>query len=570
MVFSGPLQPPLLGAALASAELHLTDELVCLQKSLEERVSYCNRRMKDAQLPLLVDNETPIVFVRLGLPRVANEVAQRLAEDGFYVNVSMYPSVPMKRAGLRLGITATHTFAEIDRVIESLSRHVPAVLAEEGLSRAELDDLFAQSLVSYAHTDSASAKGYVAQLLREANTRTAGAAPQAWSRSGLDCDPAALSVEHLRSIVDVNQSEWDAALGTAACCSWEAMLAAERIFKDQSRKEHNWDFHYVIVRDRQGVPICVTFFTVLLQKDDSLMRDTVSRAVELRRREDPYFLTSKAVVMGSGLSEGNHLYLRREGPWRAALHWVLQTASKICDAAGADVLVLRDLPGDDPEMDEFLLLQGLVKIPNLDSHRLHLTWGNTEEFVRGLGRKAKQQLRNVVSLAPSYDVRICGSSDTDDPAMLTPDERTQLHGLYQNVARKKFRFNTFELPQNLLAGLLESPAWEIGILRLDGRSVAFWAAHKHGAHYAPLFCGLDYEYVAKYGAYRQMIYQFALRAKSLGMEIVHLGMDAEIEKRRFGAVAHKTCMYGQARADFNAALLREIVAEVGVQDAQRA
>ena len=574
MVFSGPLQPPLLGAALASARLHLTEEIVTLQETLRERISYCNRRMKEAQLPLLVDNETPVVFVRLGLPRIANEVAQRLARDGLYVNVSMYPAVPMKRGGLRLGITTTHSEEDIDRVVESLSRHVPLALEEEGLSCAELDELFAKSVVSYSPSDRASAKGYIASLAKEATKRTRGAAPRNWAAAGLDCDPSMLCVEHARTITDVDEAEWNAALGSIGCVSWDAMRAAEQIFDDQPRKEHNWEFHYVIVRDADRRPVCMTCFTVLLQKDDALMRDGVSRAVELKRLEDPYFLTSKAVVMGSGLSEGNHLYIDRTGPWRAAMHWVLQTASKICDEADADLLVLRDLSGDDPEMDEFLLLQGLVKVPNLDSHLVELRWNDSDELLRSLTKKRRQQLRPVLAMEPSYSVEIHDGGDRSGER-LGGDDLAYLHGLYRAVARKKLRFNTFELPENLLEGLLRSPAWEIGILRLDaaaggpadGRPVAFWAAHKHGTDYAPLFCGLDYEYVAEHGAYRQMIYRFLLRAKSLGMRVVHLGMDAELEKRRFGAVAHKTCLYAQTRTDFNGALLREVVAEVGIAPA---
>ena len=80
LLFSGPLQPPMLGAALASARLHLTGELVALQDRLRERVLYTNHTMRAAGLPLLVDNDVPIRFIRLGLPRVANEVAERAAE----------------------------------------------------------------------------------------------------------------------------------------------------------------------------------------------------------------------------------------------------------------------------------------------------------------------------------------------------------------------------------------------------------------------------------------------------------------------------------------------------------
>ena len=36
-----------------------------------------------------------------------------------------------------------------------------------------------------------------------------------------------------------------------------------------------------------------------------------------RRKPDPYFLSSQSLLLGTLLSEGNHLYLDRSGPWRA-------------------------------------------------------------------------------------------------------------------------------------------------------------------------------------------------------------------------------------------------------------
>jgi hypothetical protein len=53
-------------------------------------------------------------------------------------------------------------------------------------------------------------------------------------------------------------------------------------------------------------------------------------------------------------------------------------------------------------------------------------------------------------------------------------------------------------------------------------------------------------------------------AVSRGAKVVDLGMDAEFEKKRFGAVASPTCVYVRASDHYNGEVLREIVAEVGV------
>jgi|GEM_PF-64840 len=571
MVFSGPLQPPLLGAALGSARLHLTDELVQLQAVLQERVRYCNKLLKDAEMPLLVDNDAPIRFIRLGLPRVASEVASRLAKDGYYANVSMFPSVPMKRGGLRLGITATHSKQDIEGLVAALSRRVPEVLKEEGMTREDLDALFSNSVV---RTNGVQRKpaSYVNMLLHDAAGRTTGAAPADWARTGLDCDPQTLTVQHMRTIRDVPRDVWDAALGSAGCCSWEAMAAEERIFRNQERPEHNWEFHYVLVRDPQGTLVCATFFTTGLQKDDFLMRAEVSKAVEQRRLTEPYFLTSRSVTMGSGLSEGNHLYVNRSGPWRAALQRAMEVGSKVYEETHADILVMRDLPGDDPEMDEHVRSLGLIKVPNMESHILDIGWREPQGLLASIeNRKKRAQVREIMGNSQSYSVQVYGAG-LGNAHLLPPEHVDQLHALYQNVARTKLRFNAFELPRNMLHQLLESPAWEFGVLHLkdesgrlvEDRAVAFWGAHRHAEHYAMLFCGLDYRYVKLHGAYRQCTYQAILRAAQVGARTMHMGMDAEVEKKRFGARAHSTCLYVQAREDYNAAILQQIVAEVGI------
>jgi 7-keto-8-aminopelargonate synthetase-like enzyme/predicted N-acyltransferase len=555
MVFSGPVQPPMLGAAIASADVHLSPEISELQAALGERTTLANRRLHDAGLPLLVTNESPIFFIRLGLPRAAFKVAELMMRDGYYVNVSAYPSVPMKRAGIRLTLTAAHALEDVERAIELLAEYVPQVMADESITKADLASQFSRALPMES---------------REAEAAPTSA-PRKRQDSGVDLTADTLSVETFRTIRQVDRDLWDATLGTAGACSWDAMELLERVFVDQERREHNWEFLYVLVRDADARPVAVTFFTTCLSKDDFLMRDEVSRAVELRRKNDPYFLTSTVVTMGSMLSEGNHLYLDRSGPWRLALERVLAVATAEYERVQANVLLIRDLPADDPEMDSFLLDHGLVKVPILDSHTLAITWADEAGYLATLDRRKRKALREVLAAAPTFTVQVHGGAGAE------PLERQafeHLFHLYRNVASRKLRLNVFQLPLALLPALAASNAWEIVTMHLDaahggpedGRAIAWYAAHKHGGHYTPFFCGLDYDYVFAHGAYRQMILQMVRRATELGMKAVHMGMDADMEKHRFGSSARANAAYVECRDHFNGQILREIVAEVGIRE----
>ncbi|WP_437567292.1 aminotransferase class I/II-fold pyridoxal phosphate-dependent enzyme [Sorangium sp. So ce542] len=580
LLFSGPMQPPMLGAALASARLHLTSELVGLQDELRERVLYTNRRLRETGLPLLVENDVPIRFVRLGLPRLAAEVAQRVANDGIYVNISMFPTVPMKRAGIRISVNATHSHADIDRLVESMSRHVPAVLEESRMSTAELDSLFAKAVVSGIQMNTEES-GVAPPLPRPfeapAIPPTPPLRPTVEPRAQVPLRAlvgAKLQIEHRRSIREVDRVEWDRLLGSSAMISAGAMEVAERAFTNQLRREHNWIFDYVIVRDGAGVPVCATVFTTALQKDDFIMRDAVSRAVEERRKSDPYILTSLVVMAGTTLSEGHHVYIDRTGPWQEGLRLLLEVAHRIYEREHADVIMLRELPAGDAAMDAFMLDNGFVTVPMLDSHVLPLDFADEAELARRLSKFKRQDLHKQVRRADLFEVQSYGVGSRDKRSM-SSEEASYLHEMYQSLARRKFRINIFEIPPNVIPSMLESPVWEIVVLRLkpeaggpaDLRPVAWFAAHMCNGHYGALIAGLDYDYVVEHGVYRQMIFQMIRQSKARGMKVLHMGMDADVEKARYRTALVKNCVYVHARENYNTTVLRDIVAEVGAATA---
>jgi hypothetical protein len=81
--------------------------------------------------------------------------------------------------------------------------------------------------------------------------------------------------------------------------------------------------------------------------------------------------------------------------------------------------------------------------------------------------------------------------------------------------------------------------------------------------------GLDYHYVYSEKTYRYLLVHVLRRAAALGYQIAHMGMDAEVEKIRLGARVQETCAYVRSSDHYNAAVLHEIVAEVGLRPRQR-
>lgn len=541
LVFSGPMQPPMMGAVKASARIHLSPEIEALQQALRERTEHVNTRLVAAGLTPIAVNASPIFFLLCGLPRVAFTVAERMAADGVYVNCSVYPTVPMKRAGIRFTITSAHSYAELDHAIDRLAVHVPAAIAEEGLSEAALASLFRDALPAES--------------------------------AGRPARPVALTVESTRAIAEVDRDTWNAVLGTSAVCSWDAMRAVEAVYgREDAPPEDRWTFRYVLVRDAAGAVVAATVLTTLLQKDDMTSREEVSREVESRREADPYFLTSRVVMFGTNVSEGNHLHLDRRGPWREALRALLAVAAEEVERADAAGLVVRDLPQGDHEMDAFMLENGLSRVPMLDTHLVDVDWADEDAWFAAQPKKKRRQLKPILEQAAAFEVSIHGHGE----APLRAGDAARLYAMYRQLADRKLRLNTFPFPPELFTAILDNPAWEVGVLRLpveaggppDGRPVAFWAAHKHDGHYAPLVCGMEDAFSESHGAYRAALWNVLRRAHRTGMRVVHFGMDAEIEKRRFGARPVQTCIYAQVRDHYAGAVLRDIAAEVALRDTE--
>lgn len=556
-VFSGPLQPPMLGAALGSARVHLSDGIEGLQRTFAARVSLMDALLREHGLPLLVRNEGPIFFLRMGRAEAAMTVAERMMAEGWHVTISTYPSVPQRRAGIRLAVTSLHAPAEIRGVVEALARHVPRALAEHGIGRDELDDLY---------RDAVPAESW-------GGPRPAAAAAARSPRPSTAPLPPGWRVEVADSVAEVDRSAWDACMAGRGASSGEALRMAEALFGGhQPLPEHRWRFRYVVVRRADGTPVAATYFSRCLHKDDMFSDARVSAEVErLRRAGDPYLLSSRIVTLGSYLSEGSHLFLDRADPaWPAAMAAVHAEVMRAAAEWGASAVVLRDFAGDDGEMDGWMGARDFIKLPILDSYRLDLRGWSEEGRIAAAGARSKRLLRGLIGASAGYRMRVWGANGrtADDPGFAA-----HLDALYREVAARGLRINTYPLPADVVPALLANPAWEVVTIAPDGhdeaRPVAWYAAHQGDGHYAAFMCGVDYAHVAgtELGAYRQMLLHMTRRAREVGAHTLHMGMDAEAEKRRFGAVPHPTCAYVLAFDHDAGDRLQAIITAVGLDAA---
>jgi 7-keto-8-aminopelargonate synthetase-like enzyme len=124
MIFSGPVPPPVLGAAIASARIHLSDEIHDLQRQLMERIQLFNRLAGDRGLELGSPDETPIRLVKVGVDAAAYQIAAALMDEGFYTNTALFPAVSRGGGGLRVALTLHQTMDDIRALVDGIARRV--------------------------------------------------------------------------------------------------------------------------------------------------------------------------------------------------------------------------------------------------------------------------------------------------------------------------------------------------------------------------------------------------------------------------------------------------------------
>ncbi len=142
LIFSIQIPPPVLGASIASSKIHLSPEIYVLQKKLQERIKFFNQTAKMYELPLIRESLSPVMFIGAGKPLVGYNMVRRLMNAGFFVNLSVFPSVAYTNTGLRIPITLHHTNEDIENLIKVIALNLPIAMKESGQTMKNLLQYF--------------------------------------------------------------------------------------------------------------------------------------------------------------------------------------------------------------------------------------------------------------------------------------------------------------------------------------------------------------------------------------------------------------------------------------------
>ncbi len=530
LIFSGPIQPPMLGAALASADLHLSDDILPIQNKVQELIDYTNAKIKELGLPQYQETDSPLFLIPMGLPRVVFNMIDKLHKDGFYVNGATFPATPIKQGGIRFMVNANLEKEQMGAMLECLHGHYNQVLAEEDMTCKEIAAYFGIPEFEVNSPEPVMAKAAAAS--------------------------GPLKVEIKRSIKEMNAEEWNGWFSRTGNITTGSLESLERVFTGFPAGDQQADFYYLTVREASGKAVLATFFTCSRMKDDMFAPGEVSEQIESIRKDDPHYLTSKVVMLGAPISKGQHLYCDFEhAEWKQALKMMVKEMEQVMTAQEASTLMVREFIGEvDERLRNAFLELGLAETQLPDVSILDgINWTNNDEYMAGLSSRRRYDVRREV-LRKMDQFRVDFSKPT------TRKELDECYDLYKNVFDRSFDMNVHELPRQFFDEIAQNEDYDFIRLYLadaeEGDApigVMFSYAGSH--EYAALIVGLDYEYVRSHNTYKVMLYLTTQRAAELGCERLDLAFTALDVKKKFGARPQPARAYVQVLDHFNMAVI---------------
>lgn len=521
LTFSAQLEPASVAAATASAEIHLTPEIYQLQQELRERITYFNELLQQTDLPLIDQNISPVFYIGTGMPKTGYNFVNRLMNEGFYVNLGIFPAVPVKNTGVRITISRHNQKEEIRGLVKAMEYHFPKALEDTQTNPQRVYQAFKleQKVHDPVHT------------------------PHAME----------LNVQLEYTIEKIDKDLWNKLLGKEGVFDWEGLQFLEHCFSKNERKEHNWDFRYLIICDQEQQPILATFMTVALWKDDMLATTGASQTIEEERKSDPYYLTSRVLSLGSLFTEGKHMYMDEAHPLKQqAMNTLMQTLEKLEHTLQAKMLVLRDFQ-EEEELHAYFQGQGFVRVNMPDSCSIDLEKEETvDTYISRLSARNRRHLRKeILETEPLLDITILREGTTD--------QLRKIEELYTNVHQNNLGLNTFSFPSKLFQHISLHRNWEFITInpkcdpdKMIGVMLCYKNSHQT---YVPAFVGMDYQFLTEFHTYRQLLFQTMKRAIELKCRHVALGLTASFEKRKLGASVNPTYAYIQTADNYTLELM---------------
>ncbi|MEZ4875745.1 MAG: aminotransferase class I/II-fold pyridoxal phosphate-dependent enzyme [Flavobacteriaceae bacterium] len=518
LIFSGQHLNAALGASIACAKIHLSPEIYKMQEKLQNNIALCREELQKRNLPDMSNSNTPIFFIGVGLPKVGYNLIKRLQRAGFHTNLAMFPAVNTNKTGVRFSITTNHTKKEIIDLIDAIDYHLYEALKEEGRSVDDIKKNFR-------------------------NIKDFKPDEEKFKTTPFTSCPSTLYIKSFSSISEIPKPDINI-IFKKYFLSPRILEDLEEAFSRNALKEDNWQFTYLIAYKHE-LPQFFTFFTSTLIKEDIIASKIQSKLIEEKRKTEPYYLCSYALIMGTPITFGNHIW-KSKGAEISEIQEekILDYIQELFESSNANSIVLRDMGALGFKQST---LQGMGYIESEGLSFFEVDQLNGSHFFNSLKTSHRYFVRKR---AISKEGLFTTVYDKNMPT----EELKRVFQLYLDTQKRSFDLNTFPYNFSIFekANRTENPDWDI--LRLYSKKskklVGIAISIMNANAYNFLIAGLAYPDNSELDTYSQLLFQLIKRAEIKQCNYINLGYTTKQNKMKFGAEEKKSSSYSKFKDTF--------------------
>jgi hypothetical protein len=323
----------------------------------------------------------------------------------------------------------------------------------------------------------------------------------------------------------------------------------EQVFKNKSLKENNWDFDYIVIKDLNEKIIFATFLTTTVQKDDIFSISDISKLIEKERVSDPYYLVSKVLSIGCGLSIGEQVFVDDSHPlWTDAVNLFLNEVEMLKEKRKVDKIMLRDFNIANESFKNLIEEKGYFSMDLPQNNIIEETSLNESDFLKSLNSNRRRHYKKQIKIENSNFV-------TKVATIQTSDQIEHIYNLYLNVWSKNKDLNTFALPIEFFESIAKHSDWEITEVyeknSLANLSVAVIFTHVSEKSISPLILGASSNINENSNVYRFVLETVLQQSFNPKLDKVFLGITNANEKRKIGAKQQVMKGYFQVSDHYN-------------------
>lgn len=342
-----------------------------------------------------------------------------------------------------------------------------------------------------------------------------------------------MRIDIYRKIGDIDQSVWDAAVGSDQIIKSHRFLSAV-----EHSNINGCKYWYLLMRENGCVLANASIFSMGFWLD-VLAPEIIKRVSEEIRRLVPNFLRTKVVGCGTPLATCSSGFAIAEGKrYQEIVALLMSKILEIASQESADCIVFKEFALKEVEgIDGLLTGNGFMRLDSLPTTFIDVRWNTFDEYLVSLRKKYRLFIKNDLKKLESRGLSTEISEDFGNYG-------SELWTLYMNVYKKaevKFEQLTPEFFEQV-SKYLKGEA-RVLLIRQNGKIVAFELILEDDTLLRPMYLGIDYRSNPETHLYFNSIYQIIRHGIEKGKRSIELGQTSYYPKLKVGARVEPLYLY---------------------------